>query len=114
MSKENLSEIKAEVQKILDNHLEENQRFSIQDLDEESVFLLIDLLLEKDDKKKLGIRTIIEKNFKEHQKNIKIDFEKVLEIKDKLESIKNELNNLNDLKNIINSDLELNEQLNNI
>jgi hypothetical protein len=37
-----------------------------------------------------------------------------LEIKDELEYSKTNLNDLNDLKNLIDSDLELNSQLDNI
>ncbi len=111
MSKENLSEVKAEIQKILDNHLEENQRFSIQDLDEEATFLLIDLLLEKDDKKRKEIRTKIEKEISLHKMNLEIDYEKIMEIKDKLTCLKNDFNDLDNLKNIVNSDVELGKQL---
>ena len=114
MSKENLSEIKAEVQKILDNHLEENQRFSIQDLDEESTFLLIDLLVEKDDSEREKIWNKIEENIKLNKMNIELTYEEIIEIKDKLWSLKNDYNDLNELKNIINTDSELDNQLNNI
>ncbi len=49
MSPKQLDEVKNQVQKILDKYLPVEQGFSVQNLNEESVFLLIDLLLEKDD-----------------------------------------------------------------
>lgn len=114
MSPEELSNVKAEVQKILDKHLPEDQRFSIQDLDEEGTFLLIDLLLEKDDKKREETRRKIEKKVSLHKMNLEIDFEKILEIKDKLSCLKNDFNDLDNLKNTVNTDTELDNQLNNI
>lgn len=114
MDKEKLDAVKAEVQRILDNHLEEDQRFSIQDFDEESTFLLIDLLLEKDDLEREHIRAEIQEKITINQMNIELTYEQIMEIKDKLWSLKNDYNDLNDLKNIINSDSELDNQLNNI
>lgn len=114
MSDEKLNEIKNEVQKILDNHLEENQRFSIQDLDEESIFLLIDLLLEKDDLERKNIWIKIQKKISRHKMNIELDYESVMEIKDKIDFLKNDFYEIKDLKNAINTDLELDSELNDI
>lgn len=114
MDKKKIDAVKAEVQRILDNHLEEDQRFSIQDFDEESTFLLIDLLLEKDDLEREHIRAEIQEKITINQMNIELTYEQIMEIKDKLWSLKTDFNDLNDLKNIINTDLELDNQLNNI
>lgn len=114
MNIEELDAVKAEVQKILDNHLDENQRFSIQDLDEESTFLLIDLLLEKDENKREKVWSQIEKEINTNKMKIESTYEKIIEIKDKLDSLKNKYNDLNNLKNIINADTELKNQLNNM
>lgn len=114
MEKYQLDQTKDEVQKILDNHLTEEQKFSIKDFSEEATFLLIDLLLEKDDSKREKIRNKIDKKIITHKKNIEIDIEKVLEIKDKLDEQKNRMSDLADLKNLINSDAALDEQLKNI
>ena len=46
--------------------------------------------------------------------NIELTYEEIIEIKDKLWSLKNDYNDLNELKNIINTDSELDNQLNNI
>ena len=114
MSSEELKNVKKEIQKILDKHLEEDQRFSIQDLDEESTFLLIDLLLEKDEEKRKQIRTKIQKKIKTNEMNIKLDYENIMEIKDKLDYLKNDYNDLDNLENTVNADYELDSQLNNI
>lgn len=114
MSPEELSNVKAEVQKILDKHLEEKQRFSIQELDEESTFLLIDLLLEKNEERRKQIRTKIQKKIKTNKMNIELDYENIMEIKDKLDYLKNDSNDLDNLKNTVNADSELDNQLNNI
>ncbi len=114
MQQEKLNEIKNEVQRILDTHLKPEQRFSIQDLDEESTFLLIDLMLEQDDLEREKIWAKIEENFSDHKLNLELTYEWILEIKDELEYSKTNLNDLNDLKNLIDSDLELNSQLDNI
>ena len=114
MSPEQLNEVKTEVQKILDNHLEENQRFSIQNLDEESTFLLIDLLTEKDDSEREKNRNKIEKNILYNRMNLEITYEKILEIKDKLNIQKNEINDLKKLEELINTEKDLDEELNNI
>ena len=114
MSKEELDAVKAEVQKILDNHLDENQRFSIQDLDEEWTFLLIDLLLEKDDKEREKIRNKIEKEILVNKMNLESTNEKVMEIKDKLSNLKNNYDDLNNLKDIVNVESDLDNQLSNI
>ena len=114
MQQKKLNEIKNEVQKILDAHLEPEQRFSIQDLDEEATFLLIDLLLEKDDLEREKIRAQVEKSLSTHQMNLEITYEWIMEIKDKLDYLKTNFNDLSDLKNIVDSDLDLDNQLNNI
>lgn len=114
MTSEELKNVKKEVQKILDKHLEENQRFSIQELDEESTFLLIDLLLEKNEERRKQIRTKIQKKIKTNKMNIELDYENIMEIKDKLDYLKNDSNDLDNLKNTVNADSELDNQLNNI
>jgi hypothetical protein len=114
MSNEELEDIKAEVQKILDKHLEEDQRFSIKDFDEESTFLLIDLLLEKDDLKRKKIWDKIKKKVSICEMNIKLTYESVMEINDKLRLQKNEISNLDDLKNTVESDKNLEEKIENI
>ena len=114
MDKEKLENVKNEVQKIINNHLEEDQRFSIQDFDEESTYLLIDLLLKNNDQEKELIRTKIQNKIKSNKMDIELTYEQIMEINDKLNQLKNNYNDLIDLKNTFNADLELNKQLDDI
>lgn len=114
MDKEKLENVKNEVQKIINNHLEEDQRFSIQDFDEESTYLLIDLLLENNDQEKELIRTKIQNKIKSNKMDVELTYEQIMEINDKLNQLKNNYNDLIDLKNTFDADLELNKQLDDI
>ena len=111
MSEKKLDETKNEVQKILDNHLEEDQRFSIKDLDEESTYFLIDLLLEKNDKDR---EKALKEHILEHRKNLKLLYAKIMEIKDKIDHQRNNVNNLRDLKNDIIADSQLKKHMDEI
>ena len=46
--------------------------------------------------------------------NIELDYESVMEIKDKIDFLKNDFYEIKDLKNAINTDLELDSELNDI
>lgn len=111
---DNLENIKYQVQKILDNHLWKEERFSIDDLDETWIFLLIDLLLENDESKREDIFKWIYKEYLNSQENIKLIYENILMIADKLEYQKDEMNNLNNLVEDINNDTNLSQKLANI
>ena len=114
MTSKQLKKVKAEMQKIIDRHLPGDQSFFIQNLDEEATFLLIDLLIEKDQIEREKIRAKIEENIKSNKMDIELTNEEIMKIKDKLDFLKNNFNNLNELKNIIDSDSELDNHLNNI
>ena len=109
-----LNEIKWVLQTILDNHLEADQRFSIKDLDEKSVFLLIDLLQEKDDLEREKIRAKIQSEIKTSQFNFDSSYNSILEIKDKVHIQSNKLQDLDKLKEIIHTENNLNKELKNI
>ena len=112
MSVVKLNEIKNEVEKILDNHLEENQKISIQDLDEESTFLLIDLLLEKDDTKREETWDMLHKKILNEEQSIELDLNEILKIKDLLYTEKFNIQSIRDLKNMILLDKTLDDSLN--
>lgn len=109
-----LEKIKQFVQKILDKYIEPENRFSIKDLDEESVFLLIDLLLEKDELEREKIWAQIDEKIREHKINLRVDFESVKEIKDILDFQKIEVSDLSDLKELVNIENDFEESLKNI
>lgn len=114
MTTAKLEEIKSEVQRILDKHIEPENRISIQELDEETVFLIIDLLLEQDDLEREKFWAGIEDKLKQNQMNLRIDFEKIMEIKDKLDFQKSERFDLTDLQNWVDTEHNLDNQLNNL
>ncbi|MCR5412199.1 MAG: hypothetical protein K6E76_04375 [Patescibacteria group bacterium] len=111
MSPERLNEVKKQVQAILDHHLPEEKRFSVAELDEEQVFFLIDLLLEKDDKKRENMFKDIKKRIKLAKKDLRITYTKILEIKDKVDYTKHNSQTLQDLWNSIESDNEFDSKL---
>lgn len=106
-----LNQIKTYVQKILDKYLVTWKRFSIQDLDEESTFLLIDLLLEKDDLEREHIWNQIENKLIESEKWLKLDYDKINEIKNKIIIRKLEKKEELRLKELDNIEKELDEKL---
>ena len=111
MTPERLNEVKKQVQTILDHHLPEEKRFSVEELNEEGLFLLIDLLLEKDDKKRENMFKDIKKRIKLAKKDLRITYTKILEIKDKVDYTKHNSKTLQDLWNSIESDNEFDSKL---
>lgn len=111
MEEEKLKQVKWEIQAILNRHLEPEHRFSIQDLDEESVFLLIDLLLEKNDLERERIRAKIQKKIKDSQFYLDSTYNSILEVQDKLNFQKNKVNDLDDLKELIHTEDDLDKNL---
>ena len=111
METSELNEIKKQVQNILDRHLKPEERFSIQDLDEDSVFLLIDLLNEKDDKKREKIREEVHQRIINLKLKLRLTTNSVMKIKDTYNCQKEENRNLGDLMESINDDNTLNDQL---
>ena len=114
MQSEKLEEIKNEVQKILDNHLKGKNRILINNFDEESIYDLIELLLAKNDKKWKQVRTKIEKKINTEKMHIDKNYQKLINIIDKLNIIRNENYNIKFLKNEINLDEDLKKKLENI
>jgi hypothetical protein len=114
MSPEELSGVKTQIQKIIDNHLEEDQRFSIKDLDEESTFLINELLLEKDKDKREQKRANIKGKIKTNEMNTELTYNQITKIKDQLTYQKNTINDLGHLNDEIIEDKKLNEKLKNI
>ncbi len=114
MQQEKLQEIKGEVQKILDAHLEPEQRFSVQDLDEESIFLLISLLLEKDDLEREKIWAAIEERTLIKQIDLRVNVESIKAIKDKIDYQKISNRDVNELQEIINTEKDFDDKLSEI
>ena len=83
-------------------------------LDEESTFLLIDMLTENDDLERENLRAQIEEKIKDNKINLHSTYEKISLIKSKLDFQKNEIKDLGDLNNIIHTENELDNKLEDI
>lgn len=111
MDEKNLNEIKNYIQSLFDKYLPIEERFSIKDFNEELTFILVDLLLEKDEVK----RAIIYKNLYDKaiklDKEINWDYQEIVKISNKIILWKMEDQERKELENIEKS---FDEQLNNL
>ena len=119
MTPERLNEIKQQVQAILDHHLPEEKRFSVKDLDEEGVFLLVKLLLAKDKKEKQKLWDYIKKQKEESMIRMQEAKHKMLEtIKEinegiwKYKELFKSINEMNDLMESIKIDRDFESVMN--
>lgn len=84
MDEKNLYEIKEYLQNLLDKYLPKEEWFDIQNFDEELIFILVDLLLEKDETKKIDIYNKLYKKSEQLDEKIKWDCEKISKISNKI------------------------------
>lgn len=84
MEQKNLNEIKDYIQKLLDKYLPEDDRFNIKDFDEELTFILVDLLIEKDETKKVGIYKKLYEKAEILNKKIKWEYDEIVKISNKI------------------------------
>ena len=111
METSELNEIKKQVQNILDKYLNREERFSIQDLDEDSVFLLIDLLEERDDKKREKIREKVHQKLLNIKLNLRLTSNSIMKIKETYNYQKEENRILDGLMGSVHNDKALDNQL---
>ena len=104
MEQMSLNQVKGELQKIIDNHLEEWDRFSVQNLNEEQTYLVVDLISKKNDKKREEVRKKVKEKEKETAKKIKLKLNQVYKIEEELKLEKNKKIDLNNLLNEINAE----------
>lgn len=121
ISEEELNEYRTTVQQIIDKHLPEDKRFSVQNFSLEWLQDLASLLLEKDEGKRDKIwAQIKEKRDKAIERFKKAEYEFLqedAEIENKIEEYKNIFNSLDELNWLeedINTDKELDKELDNI
>lgn len=114
MEETHLQEEKEIIQKILDNHFEPERRFSIQDLDEDQVLLLIELLLEQDKLEREKIRITIEEQILDSQKKIDITYSEIEKIKALVDDEKINKEALSELPNLMKLDSDFETNLLNI
>lgn len=114
MDEKNLGEIRSFLQWLLDKYLEPEQRFSLDDLDEEMLFLLIDLFLEKDDLERERLWEQVRNKLIEAQEWLRNDYEKIMEIKNRLIMKKLERQEEQRLKELDDLGKEFDEKLSSI
>lgn len=114
MNEKNLGEIRSFLQWLLDKYLEPEQRFSLDDLDEEMLFLLIDLFLEKDDLGRERLWEQVRNKLIEAQEWLRNDYEKIMEIKNRLIMKKLERQEEQRLKELDDLEKEFDEKLSSI
>lgn len=114
MDEKNLGEIRSFLQWLLDKYLEPEQRFSLDDLDEEMLFLLIDLFLEKDDLERERLWEQVRNKLIEAQEWLRNDYEKIMEIKNRLILKKLERQEEQRLKELDDLEKEFDEKLSSI
>ena len=105
---EDIQSAKAIIQQILDRHLPEEERFSIDGLSNDRLEFLVEFLLEEDEIERDKIWARLEEEIKN---NLKIDNLEVQKIKDLLDYEKLEKWELQDLLNLVHSEKELEQEI---
>ncbi len=108
---EDIQSAKAIIQQILDRHLPEEERFSIDGLSNDRLEFLVEFLLEEDEIERDKIWARLEEEIEEIKNNLKIDNLEVQKIKDLLDYEKLEKWELQDLLNLVHSEKELEQEI---
>ena len=108
---EEIQSTKAIIQQILDRHLPEEERFSIDGLSNDRLEFLVEFLLEEDEIEMDKIWSRLEEEIEETKNNLKINTLEVQKIKDLLDHEKLEKWELQNLLNLIHSEKELEQEI---
>jgi len=109
-----IEEKKEIVQKIIDKHLSKDANFSVDSLEEDSLNLLIQYLIENDVEKKKSLRNKMLERARESSKELNVKLIQVQELSEKIEIIPSYREKLEKSEWIINSDNLLNNLANEI
>lgn len=104
-----IDSIKSILQGILDKHLPEGQQISVQELDEQGIVWLIQLLLEKDDKKREQLWQEIQDKYQVASDDFRNTYQKILEIYDQIKITEQLGTSLVELKSNIKNDQSLSQ-----
>ena len=104
-----IDSIKSILQGILDKHLPEGQQISVQEFDEQGIVWLIQLLLEKDDKKREQLWQEIEDKYQVASNDFRNTYQKILEICDQIKITEQLGTSLVELKSNIKNDHSLSQ-----
>lgn len=108
---EDIQSAKAIIQQILDRHLPEEERFSIDGLSNDRLEFLVEFLLEEDEIERDKIWARLEEEIEEAKNNLKTNTLEVQKIKDLLDHEKLEKWELQNLLNLIHSEKELEQEI---
>ena len=108
---EEIQSTKAIIQQILDRHLPEEERFSIDGLSNDRLEFLVEFLLEEDEIERDKIWARLEEEIEKTKDNLKINTLEVQKIKDLLDHEKLEKWELQNLLNLIYSEKELEQEI---
>lgn len=108
---EDIQSAKAIIQQILDRHLPEEERFSIDRLSNDRLEFLVEFLLEEDEIERDKIWARLEEEIEEAKNNLKISILEVQKIKDLLDHEKLEKWELQNLLNLVHSEKELEQEI---
>lgn len=108
---EDIQSAKAIIQQILDKHLPEEERFSIDGLSNDRLEFLVEFLLEEDEIERDKIWARLEEEIEEIKNNLKINTLEVQKIKDLLDYEKLEKWELQNLLNLVHSEKELEQEI---
>ena len=108
---EEIQSTKAIIQQILDRHLPEEERFSIDGLSNDRLEFLVEFLLEEDEIERDKMWARLEEEIEEAKNNLKINTLEVQKIKDLLDHEKLEKWELQNLLNLIHSEKELEQEI---
>lgn len=108
---EDIQSTKAIIQQILDKHLPDEERFSIDGLSNDRLGFLVEFLLEEDEIERDKIWSRLEEEIEETKNNFKISTLEVQKIKDLLDHEKLEKWELQNLLNLVHSEKELEQEI---
>lgn len=108
---EDIQSTKAIIQQILDRHLPEEERFSIDGLSNDRLEFLVEFLLEEDEIERDKIWARLEEEIEEAKNNLTISTLEVQKIKDLLDHEKLEKWELQNLLNLVHSEKELEQEI---
>lgn len=114
VSEQELEEFKLTVQKIIDKYLPDGKEFSVKDFNQEQLWYICRLLMEKDDVKRKKIRKEIVDKTDQAKYEYKEQYYEIVKNKELFDSYTGSVGNIDDLANDIEAERDMDNDLNNI
>lgn len=113
LSEEQLCKYKDTVQKIIDKYFPEDKKFSVHDFNNEQLWYVCRLLLEKDNEKRKDIWNEIKNKLKHAKYTYEIQYNDIMEHKELFDNYNNTIKNFDNLTNDMEAENEMDLLLNN-